>query len=148
MAAIIGAASFAFSPLLGQFALGVRLLYGVSVSSALAVALTMATSLTFLPALLGFLGPKVLSRRERAALASYPPVAGDAGGFLDPRHPRRGIVLDPSRQMGQRWCRGRFTGSLTYYRAYACPSHGTCRPPAGFRARRRSVARISFRIGG
>ena len=29
----------------------------------------MATSLTFLPAMLGFLGPRVLSRRERAALA-------------------------------------------------------------------------------
>ena len=33
----------------------------------------MATSLTFLPAMLGFLGPKVLSRRERAALASHGP---------------------------------------------------------------------------
>jgi RND superfamily putative drug exporter len=30
----------------------------------------MATSLTLLPAMLGFLGPKVLSRRERAALAA------------------------------------------------------------------------------
>ncbi|MGA2925086.1 MAG: MMPL family transporter [Solirubrobacteraceae bacterium] len=35
--------------LLGQFALGVSFLYGLSVSSAIAVALTMATSLTFLP---------------------------------------------------------------------------------------------------
>jgi RND superfamily putative drug exporter len=55
--------------LLGQLALGVSFLYGLSISSAIAVALTMATSLTFLPAMLGFLGPKVLSRRERAALA-------------------------------------------------------------------------------
>jgi putative drug exporter of the RND superfamily len=55
--------------LLGQFALGVTFLYGLSVSSAIAVALTMATSLTFLPAMLGFVGPKILSRRERAALA-------------------------------------------------------------------------------
>ena len=55
--------------LLGQFALGVSFLYGMSLSAAIAVALTMATSLTFLPAMLGFLGPKVLSRRERAALA-------------------------------------------------------------------------------
>jgi RND superfamily putative drug exporter len=55
--------------LLGQLALGVHFLYGLAISSAIAVALTMVTSLTFLPAMLGFLGPKVLSRRERAALA-------------------------------------------------------------------------------
>jgi RND superfamily putative drug exporter len=55
--------------LLGQFALGVTFLYGMSAAAAIAVALTMFTSLTFLPAMLGFLGPKVLSRRERAALA-------------------------------------------------------------------------------
>jgi RND superfamily putative drug exporter len=67
--------------LLGQFALGVSFLYGLSVSSAIAVALTMATSLTFLPAMLGFLGPKVLSRRERAALAAHGPQSGDAAGF-------------------------------------------------------------------
>jgi putative drug exporter of the RND superfamily len=55
--------------LLGQFALGVTFLYGLSISSAIAVAFTMAASLTFLPAMLGFVGPKVLARRERAALA-------------------------------------------------------------------------------
>jgi putative drug exporter of the RND superfamily len=66
--------------LLGQFALGVTFLYGLSVSSAIAVALTMATSLTFLPAMLGFLGPKVLSRRERAALARGV-TSTDATGF-------------------------------------------------------------------
>jgi RND superfamily putative drug exporter len=67
--------------LLGQFALGVSFLYGLSVSSAIAVALTMATSLTFLPAMLGFLGPKVLSRRERAELTANGPQSGDATGF-------------------------------------------------------------------
>jgi RND superfamily putative drug exporter len=67
--------------LLGQFALGVSFLYGLSLSSAIAVALTMATSLTFLPAMLGFLGPKVLSRRERRMLADHGLQAGDAGGF-------------------------------------------------------------------
>ena len=56
--------------LLGQFVLGVGFLYGLAASAAIAVALTMATSLTLLPAMLGFLGPKVLSRRERKALAS------------------------------------------------------------------------------
>jgi putative drug exporter of the RND superfamily len=67
--------------LLGQFALGVSFLYGVSTSAALAVALTMAASLTFLPAMLGFLGPRVLSRRERAALAAGGPASTDATGF-------------------------------------------------------------------
>jgi putative drug exporter of the RND superfamily len=67
--------------LLGQFALGVSFLYGLSLSSAIAVALTMATSLTFLPAMLGFLGPKVLSRRERAALRAHGPTAEKTTGF-------------------------------------------------------------------
>ncbi|MGQ4511102.1 MMPL family transporter [Streptomyces sp. DW26H14] len=66
--------------LLGQFALGVNFLYGVSAASALTVALTMATALTFLPAMLGFLGPRVLSRRERAVLAAEGPDPGEAGG--------------------------------------------------------------------
>jgi putative drug exporter of the RND superfamily len=67
--------------LLGQFALGVSFLYGLSISSAIAVALTMATSLTFLPAMLGFLGPKVLSRRERAALKVHGPLAAETTRF-------------------------------------------------------------------
>ena len=67
--------------LLGQFALGVTFLYGLSISSAIAVALTMATSLTFLPAMLGFLGPKVLSRRERAALSASHAGATEVTGF-------------------------------------------------------------------
>jgi putative drug exporter of the RND superfamily len=67
--------------LLGQFALGVSFLDGVSAAAALAVALTMATSLTFLPAMLGFLGPKVLSRRERRALAADGPVSAEPTGF-------------------------------------------------------------------
>ena len=67
--------------LLGQFALGVKFLYGPSLGGASAVALTMAASLTFLPAMLGFLGPRVLSRRERAALAAGHPASTDATGF-------------------------------------------------------------------
>ena len=67
--------------LLGQFALGIDFLYGLSAASAITVALTMATSLTLLPAMLGFLGPKVLSRRERAALAATGPHSTDAAGF-------------------------------------------------------------------
>ena len=67
--------------LLGQFALGVSFLHGLSIASTIAVGLTMATSMTFLPAMLGFLGPKVLSRRERAALTAHGPLAGKTTGF-------------------------------------------------------------------
>jgi RND superfamily putative drug exporter len=68
--------------LLGQLALGVNFLYGPSVAAALAVALTMLSALTFLPALLGFLGPRVLSRRERDVLSSgAAPEASGAGGL-------------------------------------------------------------------
>jgi putative drug exporter of the RND superfamily len=67
--------------LLGQFALGVSFLYGVAVSAAITVALTMLSSLTLLPALLGFFGTKVLSRRQRASLAATGPVAEAATGF-------------------------------------------------------------------
>lgn len=65
--------------LLGQLTLGVGFLNGLAISSALAVALTMATSLTFLPAMLGFLGPKVLSRRERKALTPDQPMVEGVG---------------------------------------------------------------------
>jgi RND superfamily putative drug exporter len=65
--------------LLGQLTLGVGFLDGLAISSALAVVLTMATALTFLPAMLGFLGPKVLSRRERRALRPDQPVVEGAG---------------------------------------------------------------------
>jgi RND superfamily putative drug exporter len=69
--------------LLGQLALGVTYLYGVSISAALTVALTMAASLTFLPAMLGFIGEKTLSRRERTTLAAGPAVAAsvDSSSF-------------------------------------------------------------------
>jgi RND superfamily putative drug exporter len=67
--------------LLGQFALGVSFLYGIAVSAALTVALTMLASLTLLPALLGFIGMKVLSRRQRKQLAASGPVSEDAAGF-------------------------------------------------------------------
>ncbi len=67
--------------LLGQFALGVSFLYGVAVSAAITVALTMFASLTLLPALLGLFKMKVLSRRQRAELAASGPVAEAATGF-------------------------------------------------------------------
>jgi putative drug exporter of the RND superfamily len=67
--------------LLGQFLLRVSFLYGVSVSAAIAVTLTVATALTLLPAMLGFLGPRVLSRRERATQATGRHANPAARGF-------------------------------------------------------------------
>jgi len=51
--------------LMGLWSLGVSFLYGVSLGTAIGVALTMLASLTLLPALLSFLGLKVLPRRQR-----------------------------------------------------------------------------------
>jgi RND superfamily putative drug exporter len=69
--------------LLGMFALGVSFLYGLAVSAALGVALTMFSALTLLPALLGFIGPRVLSRRQRSSLAKNGPriVGSGTRGF-------------------------------------------------------------------
>ncbi|HEY2286213.1 MAG TPA: MMPL family transporter, partial [Streptosporangiaceae bacterium] len=64
--------------LLGQFALGVSFLYGIAVSAAVTVALTMLASLTLLPALLGFFGMRVLSRRQRARLRAAGPADDDS----------------------------------------------------------------------
>ncbi len=54
--------------ILGLCALGVSFLYGVSIGTAIGVALTMLASLTLLPALLSLFGLKVLPRRQRRAL--------------------------------------------------------------------------------
>ncbi|MBO0729237.1 MAG: MMPL family transporter [Acidimicrobiaceae bacterium] len=67
--------------LLGMFALGVTFLYGVAVSAALVVALTMLASLTLLPALLGFFGLKVLTRKERRKLTEEGPEPAIMTGF-------------------------------------------------------------------
>jgi putative drug exporter of the RND superfamily len=61
--------------LLGQFAVGVSFLYGSAVAATVTVLLTMAASLTLLPALLGLIGPRVLSRRQRRRLSDSGPQA-------------------------------------------------------------------------
>ena len=67
--------------LLGLFALQLGYLYGVAVTVTLVVGLTMVASLTLLPAMLGFLGLKVLRRAERRTLAQYGRQVEQAGGF-------------------------------------------------------------------
>ncbi|HEY2201077.1 MAG TPA: MMPL family transporter [Solirubrobacteraceae bacterium] len=57
--------------MLGLFALPDPSLYGVAVTVSLVVGLTMVASLTLLPAMLGFLGPKVLRRAERKLLTQH-----------------------------------------------------------------------------
>ncbi|HUE05836.1 MAG TPA: MMPL family transporter [Acidimicrobiales bacterium] len=69
--------------LLGMFALGVSFLYGLAVAAAIGVAFTMISALTLLPALLGFIGPKVMSRKQKRNLAQNGPriVGADNKGF-------------------------------------------------------------------
>ena len=58
--------------LLGMFALGISFLYGLAVAASIGVLFTMLASITLLPAMLGFLGMKVLSRKQRARLREQP----------------------------------------------------------------------------
>ena len=81
--------------LLGMLVLNISYVSGLGISSAVTVVFTMAAAVTLLPALLGFLGMRVLSRRERARLAADGPVqVGTAGwwarlaAFVQ-GHPRR-----------------------------------------------------------
>jgi RND superfamily putative drug exporter len=69
--------------LLGMFAVGVSFLYGLAVAASIGVAFTMLAALTLLPALCGFLGPRVLSRRQRRRLTQEGPqaVGATATGF-------------------------------------------------------------------
>jgi RND superfamily putative drug exporter len=59
--------------LLGMFALGVSFLYGLAIAAALGVAFTMVAALTLLPALLSFIGPRVMSKKQRRGLAESGP---------------------------------------------------------------------------
>ncbi len=64
--------------LLGMFALGVSFLYGLAIAAAIGVSFTMIAALTLLPALLGFIGPRVMSKSQRRGLAeSGPRVIGE-----------------------------------------------------------------------
>jgi RND superfamily putative drug exporter len=81
--AVLFAGTIVCIALLGMFALGVTFLYGLAVAAALGMALTMFAALTLLPALLGFIGPQVLSRRQKSNLAKNGPrvVGSGSKGF-------------------------------------------------------------------
>jgi putative drug exporter of the RND superfamily len=80
--------------LLGMFTLNMEFLNGVAVAASLTVVLGVAAATTMLPAMFGFLGMRVLSRRERRRLASSGPEPEQTSGaavrwssFVE-RHPR------------------------------------------------------------
>jgi RND superfamily putative drug exporter len=56
--------------LLGMRLLGMSILSGMVLGAAVTVAMTVLAAVTLLPAVLGMLGPRVLSRRQRRRLAS------------------------------------------------------------------------------
>ncbi|GGU99912.1 membrane protein [Actinomadura cremea] len=73
--AVLFAAGTVVVSLLGMLVLGLAFLNGVAISAAMTVAFTAVAAVTLLPAMLGFLGTRTLSRRERRALAEHGPVA-------------------------------------------------------------------------
>ncbi|GGZ77489.1 MMPL family transporter [Streptomyces echinoruber] len=71
--AVVFAGATVCIALLGMLVLRLDFLNGVAVAAALTVVLTVAASVTLLPALLSFIGPRALSRRERRRLAEHGP---------------------------------------------------------------------------
>jgi RND superfamily putative drug exporter len=64
----------------------VSFLYGLAIAAALGVAFTMIAALTLLPALLGFIGPRVMSKRQRRDLAETGPrIIGEGNKGFWPR---------------------------------------------------------------
>ncbi|MEU6062381.1 MMPL family transporter [Streptomyces sp. NPDC047097] len=71
--AVVFAGATVCIALLGMLVLRLGFLNGVALAAALTVVLTVAASITLLPALLSYIGPRALSRRERARLAAQGP---------------------------------------------------------------------------
>ncbi len=67
--------------LLGLLVLRLSFLTGVAVAAAMTVLLAMAAAMTLLPAMLGFVGQRMLSRRERRRLVEEGPRDPHATGF-------------------------------------------------------------------
>ncbi|MFF3616296.1 MMPL family transporter [Streptomyces sp. NPDC002580] len=92
--AVVFAGATVCIALLGMLILRLGFLDGVAIAASLTVVLTVAASVTLLPALLSFIGPRALSRRERRRLAERGPEPEMATGFaarwsaLVERHPK------------------------------------------------------------
>ncbi|GHF84691.1 membrane protein [Streptomyces griseosporeus] len=67
--------------LAGMLVTNLRFLDGVVIGTSLTVVLSVLAAVTLLPALLGFLGPRVLSRRQRRRLAAEGPEQERASGL-------------------------------------------------------------------
>ncbi|MEV6196715.1 MMPL family transporter [Streptomyces sp. NPDC051920] len=79
--AVVFAGATVCIALLGMLILRLSFLNGVAIAASLTVVLTVAASVTLLPALLSFIGPRALSRRERRRLAEHGPEPEMATGF-------------------------------------------------------------------
>ncbi|MEU9603183.1 MMPL family transporter [Streptomyces sp. NPDC048057] len=74
--AVVFAGATVCIALAGMLVTDLRFLEGIVIAASLTVVLSVLAAITLLPALLGFLGPRVLSRRQRRRLAA---AGSDAG---------------------------------------------------------------------
>ncbi|MFF5790038.1 MMPL family transporter [Streptomyces sp. NPDC012693] len=79
--AVVFAGATVCIALLGMLILRLSFLNGVAIAASLTVVLTVAASVTLLPALLSLIGVRALSRRERRALAEHGPQPELPTGF-------------------------------------------------------------------
>jgi RND superfamily putative drug exporter len=86
--AVLFAGATVIVALLGLLVLGVSFLNGVAFASAIVVLTTMTAAVTLIPALLGMIGMRVLSRRERRRLAENGPSDPKLDGFWPRWAPR------------------------------------------------------------
>ncbi|MFF3908664.1 MMPL family transporter [Streptomyces sp. NPDC001848] len=93
--AVVFAGATVCIALLGMLILRLGFLNGVAVAACLTVLLTVAASITLLPALLSYIGPRALSRRERRRLYEHGPepevptgLSARWSAFVE-RHPKK-----------------------------------------------------------
>jgi RND superfamily putative drug exporter len=93
--AVVFAGATVCIALLGMLILRLGFLNGVAIAASLTVVLTVAASVTLLPALLSFIGMRALSRRERRRLTEHGPEPEVPTGFAArwsafvERHPKK-----------------------------------------------------------
>ncbi|MFF1411851.1 MMPL family transporter [Streptomyces sp. NPDC058289] len=79
--AVVFAGATVCIALLGMLVLRLNFLNGVAIAASLTVVLTVAASVTLLPALLSYIGMRALSRRERRKLTEQGPLPEPVTGF-------------------------------------------------------------------
>ncbi|MCX5612047.1 MULTISPECIES: MMPL family transporter [unclassified Streptomyces] len=79
--AVVFAGATVCIALLGMLVLRLNFLNGVAIAASVTVVLTVAASVTLLPALLSYIGMRALSRRERRKLAAEGPRPEHTTGF-------------------------------------------------------------------